>query len=148
MKSLNGVALALRQYGEQQAARRGFDDSPDAVRKLVGRVLDLVLDPLCPVCCGVGSFGGYGKVKTLCGKCKGSTRRRIDFGGIEQQVFGAWMLADIERKLSRVDQLMVWFLARRADGDGGAADPKLASASATELRGRLAELRSAQAAAD
>lgn len=146
MKSLDGVTRVLRHYGEQQAARRGFDASPEAVRRLVGRVLDLVLDPLCPVCCGVGFSGGYGKAKTLCSTCKGSKRRRVDFGSVEAQAFGNWMLADIERKLARTEQLMMKFLARAADGEVVLVTRN--SAQSAELKRRLAELRSAQSAKD
>lgn len=151
LKSLDGVTRALRHYGEQQAVRRNFDASPDTVRRIVGRVLDLRLDPLCPACHGVGFHGGYGTPKVICsakGGCKGSGRRPVYFGNLEAEAFGRWMLADLDRKLSRVDELMRAFLSRLQSGDDVRLDPGLVSAPMAELQQHLADLRSVQASSD
>lgn len=146
LKSLDGVTRALRHFGEKQASRRGFGG--DNVHRVTGHALDLMLDPLCPHCDGVGFFGGFGKAKTLCTKCRGSTRRRVDFGSIEAQAFGVFILADMERKLARVEGLMLKFLARARAGEDLPLDQSLVSSSAADLKRRLVELRGQQANAD
>lgn len=146
LKSLDGVMRALRHFAEQQASRRGFAGAD--VYRVTGHALDLMLDPLCPHCDGVGFFGGFGKPKVLCAKCKGSKRRKIDFGSIETQAFGVFLLADMERKLARVEGLMLNFLSRVRAGDDVPLDASLVSAAEIDLKRRLVELRSPQANSD
>lgn len=150
LRSLDRTTRALRHFGEQQAARRGFRDVD--VNRVAGQSLDAMLDSLCTLCNGVGYFGGYGKRKVLCGGdhgCRGSGRRRIDFGSIEANAFGKLLLAEMERKLACVDALMVSFLGRiRGRMCDVPFDSALVSSPMIELQRRLSELRGDQANAD
>lgn len=146
LKSLDGVTRALGHFGDQMASLRGFEGAE--VYRITGQALDLMLDPLCPHCDGVGFFGGFGKPKVLCSRCKGSTRRRIDFGSIEAQAFGVFVLADLERKLARIDGLMLKFLGRIRAGEDVPLDTSLTSTPEAELKQRLVDLRSVQASSD
>lgn len=146
LKSLDRVTRALRHFSEQHAARKGFAGVD--VYRVAGRALDAMLDPLCPVCDGVGFLGGFGKRKVLCGGdhgCRGSGKRRVDFGSVEAHAFGQLLLAEMERKFARVDALMLSFIRRVRTGESVPLDSSLVSAPMIELQRRLADLRSAQA---
>lgn len=149
LKSLTAVTRALRHYAEQQASRRGFMEArPGQAYRIVGHALDLMLDPLCAPCDGRGFTGGYLKHKVICTACKGAGRRPLEFGGIEADLFGRWLIADVERKLARVEKLMRGFLNAVQSGQAVRVDVERVEASTAELTERLAALRSAQAAAD
>lgn len=94
----------LKAWRERYAARQAI------IGKLAGRVLDVLLDPLCPPCEGRAFTGGYdGKAVLVCRQCKGTPGRRTtdDLGNSpEQNAFCEFLLSKCERMLSEVEQEM------------------------------------------
>lgn len=94
----------LKGWRERHASRQLI------LGKLTGRVLDVVIDPLCPPCEGRTFTGGYdGKPMMVCTQCKNSPGRRStkDLGHTEaENAFCAFLLAKCERMLSEVEQEM------------------------------------------
>jgi hypothetical protein len=150
LKTLNSTKQAVFRYADQAATRRGLVSvTPQDVARIVGAVLGALLDPLCPGCQGSGKVGTYPNQHLHTGKgtCGGSGRRKVEFAkDAVGDLFGRWLVADLERKAARVDQLMRKFLSQYR-----AAEPTFRAESAeavSELRQRLVELRSAEAAVD
>lgn len=146
LKSLHSTRDALGRFATMQADRKGIPLTPGQVQAVVGSALDAVLDPLCGTCSGSGKVGDFGASQQLCHACRGSGRRRIRMGGITEEAFGRWLVADMEQKIARVDALLVRFVSQR--GNQPSANSDKAEEAAAELANTLRDLRSDQAAAD
>jgi len=152
MKTLPLAKRAVLRYADQQATFQGLVDlSPDEVAQLCGQVLQTLLDPLCPVCEGRGFTGGFSAPQVWHqgeGSCRRTGRRIIKFSpNPVGELFARWLLADLDRKASRVDRLMRKFMQQyieRSDDH----DPARAAAAQEDLRRQLVDLRSAEAASD
>ncbi len=152
LKTLASTKQAVGRYADQQATRRGLVSlSPLAVMAIVGKVLEVMLDPLCAGCQGSGKVGTFPNQYLHTGKgasfCGGSGRRKVDLAhDAAGESFGRWLLSDLERKAEGVDQRMRQFLRRYQ-----MEQPKLVAeseAAVSQLQRRLVELRSAEAAVD
>ena len=150
LKTLNSTKQAVFRYADQAATRRGLVTvGPQEVAKIVGAVLSALLDPLCPGCQGSGKVGTYPnqQLHTGRGTCAGSGRRKVEFAKDPiADLFGRWLVADLERKAARVDQLMRKFLRQYQTEEPTFRAESAAAVS--ELQRRLVELRSAEAALD
>lgn len=116
LKTLREAREALGQFAIQQATRRRFMQPDAVVLKLVGKVLDVLLDPLCHHCDGRGFTGGShrGEKRTLCQPCGGSGHRRYRIGRSEaEHQFTAGLLLDMEAKLAEVDRGMRQLMRRQ-----------------------------------
>lgn len=152
LKTLGDTKQAVWRYADQAATRKGLVAlTPQGVATIVGKVLEAMLDPLCPGCQGSGKVGVFPNQHLHTGKgpafCGGSGRRKVELApDAVGELFGRWLLADLERKAARVDQLMRQFLHRyQSEQPTFKAD---SAAAVSELQRRLVELRSAEAAVD
>jgi hypothetical protein len=100
LKTLTATKQALGSLAIQHATRKKFM-KPDAdVLKIVGRALDVFLDPVCHHCEGRGFNGGEyrGETKAICRPCRGSGRRNHAIGkDDEERRFASFLLADMDR---------------------------------------------------
>lgn len=152
LKTLASTKQAIGRYADQAATRKGLQTlSPGDVASVVGKALEAMLDPLCPGCQGSGKVGVFPNLQLHTGRgpgyCGGSGRRSVTFSKDPiADLFGRWLLSDLDRKAARVDQLMRKFLRQyQTEEPTFRADSAQA---ATELRRRLVELRSTEAAVD
>jgi hypothetical protein len=119
MKSLNDARSALSAFVVGMAGRDGLELSADDLARLVGRILDQFLDPLCATCQGVRFkvVQGTGRLSSVvCGHCRGSGRRPLKFGGKtprREVIFTRFMLAELDRKTEAVSRRMSKFLRER-----------------------------------
>jgi hypothetical protein len=153
LKTLDSTKQAIGRYADQQATRRGLVSLPPrTVMAIVGKVLEVMLDPLCPGCQGSGKVGVFPNQQLHTGKgpsfCGGSGRRKVDLASdAVGELFGRWLLSDLERKAANVDHRMRQFLRRyqNEQPDFHAAE---SDAAVSALQRRLVELRSVEAAVD
>lgn len=109
LKTLPAAREALGHFAIQQATRQRFMQPDTVVLKLVGKVLDVFLDPLCHHCEGRGFTGGShrGEKRVLCQPCGGSGHRRHRIGRTDQEhAFTASLLTDMDCKLAEVSAAM------------------------------------------
>lgn len=109
LTTLRDAREALGRFAIQQATRRRFMQPDAVVLKLVGKVLDVFLDPLCHHCEGRGFTGGShrGEKRVLCQPCGGSGHRRHRIGRTDQEhAFTASLLTDMDCKLAEVSAAM------------------------------------------
>lgn len=109
LKTLPAAREALGHFAIQQATRQRFMQPDTVVLKLVGKVLDVFLDPLCHHCEGRGFNGGShrGEKRVLCQPCGGSGHRRAHIGhNAAEHAFAAGLLSDIEAKLAEAGSQM------------------------------------------
>lgn len=149
MNSLGPLRRDISAYVEREATRRGFiDATPREAHTIAARVLEQLLDPLCSLCSGRGFSDGYLKPKVLCTSCSAG-RRPLAFWRLEAEEFGRWMMADLERKMAHVDQVMSRLLSHwSTSASPGAAAQQRSQAATDQLARELDGLRSAGAASD
>lgn len=124
LKTLAPAREALGRFGIQHAAAKGYPIATPALFAVVGRVLDVFLDPLCGHCAGRGFNRAKGDsdaivvdrdrkgLMVLCRPCKGSGKRSDDDIGkdaIERQ-FAGNLLFEMASKMTNVERSMRSFL--------------------------------------
>lgn len=100
LKTLASTKEALGSLAIQHATRQRFMRPDVDVLKLVGRALDVFLDPVCHHCDGRGFNGGEyrGETKAICRPCRGTGRRHHAIGKDEEERrFASFLLADMDR---------------------------------------------------
>lgn len=105
LKSLDGARRKFWMFAKAEADRRREMISSADLQKLVGRVLDAWMDPLCPLCSGRGFNGGGRHEETgpqiICKPCRGTGGREHNVGRTEQEVaFAAHLLARISEQIN------------------------------------------------
>lgn len=114
MKSLRSTVEAVGVFAWFQARRLRFEASPETVNAIVGRAVDLWLDPICHHCCGRGFNGGFGVPLVLCVHCSGTKVRKPRLAKSEPgHQFGLALLVEMDRKAERVAKLMTNYLKTR-----------------------------------
>lgn len=115
MKSLPAAVTSLGQHACIMATRTRFMQPDAEVHKLVGRVIDAFLDPLCHQCEGRG-FNGGGRheqsgPRLRCRACRESGKRLGGIGRSDAEVtFVRSLLADMEERMTSVEAMMGRFL--------------------------------------
>lgn len=163
LKTLHATRQSLGTYAVAHATRERYMADDAAVGRIAGRALEAWLDPNCPCCGGRGFNGGFGSPMELCPLpphgCGGSGKRYVRLAkGEAGHQFGRSLLNQMDRKCDIVTALMKQFLAHRArtalarkhraDAQELRDDAAWNETAAAKLRGRLIELRSAQAEED
>ena len=104
LMQLSGLAATgdmLFEYATRQGARRNVVGSAQDMRRMVAKVLDLFLDPLCHPCGGRGFTGDFGSPKFRCSACRESGKRRIDWKEVIHMAdFGMWLLDDMTNRMN------------------------------------------------
>ena len=114
MKSLRPTVEAVGVFAWFQAKRLRYEGAPETVNGIVGRAVDLWLDPICHHCCGRGFNGGFGVPLVLCVHCGGTKVRRPRLAKSEAgHQFGLALLVEMDRKAERVAKAMTNFLKTR-----------------------------------
>lgn len=114
MKSLRATVEAVGTFAWFQARRLRYDASPRTVNAIVGRAVDLWLDPICHHCGGRGFNGGFGVPLILCTHCDGTKVRRPRLDKTEPgHQFGLALLAEMDRKADIVARRMGTYLSGR-----------------------------------
>lgn len=119
MQTLRQAKYALGNFAVCQANRRRMRLELHEILYLAGRVLDVLLDPLCHYCDGRGYNGGgrheHSGAQSFCKPCRNSGRRRESIGrnDIERAFVGHLLMAidaemhqtaaDVGRAMRRVD---------------------------------------------
>jgi hypothetical protein len=96
LKSMARTRERLTRYAAQEADCA--EDAPE-LRAIVGKVLDLFLDPACPPCGGTGKTGAYGSAMPMCPACRGSTKREAMWPTDESQALAEWLQGQMEMKI-------------------------------------------------
>ena len=112
LRTLREVKEMVGDLAVKQAVITGFRSRHLMV--ITGRVLDVLLDPLCHHCEGRGFSGGGRHEQTgppvICRPCGGSGHRRGAIGRNEpERAFARHMLTLLERSATRAE----WEMARR-----------------------------------
>lgn len=103
LKTLRETKVALGAFAIQQATRRAYMQPDNVVLQLVGRVLDVHLDPLCHHCDGRGFVGGAhrGEKQVLCRPCRGTGHRKEWVGkDPSERWFARHLLCEMDRVLA------------------------------------------------
>lgn len=114
LKSLRPTVEAVGVFAWFLAGRERYAGEPATVNGIVGRVIDLWLDPICHHCAGRGFNGGFGVPLVICTHCGGSKVRRPRLAKSEAgHQFGLTLLSELDRKADKVARLMTRFLKNR-----------------------------------
>lgn len=119
MRSLGPAKTALQAFITGQAGRGGLTLTAVERARVTGRVINSLLDPVCPACHGVKSktVPGSGRLSGRpCEACEGSGRVGLEFAGKikgDELEFTRDVLSEIDRKMARVSMLMKRFLRER-----------------------------------
>jgi len=100
LKTLRETREELGRFAIQQATKRKYMHPDAEVLRLVGRALDIHLDPGCPHCDMRGFNGGTHRAEpqVICKPCHGTGHRKEAVGkDAESQAFGAFLLGAMER---------------------------------------------------
>lgn len=103
LKTLRETREALGAFAIQQATKRAYMRADRDVLRLVGRVLDAHLDPLCHHCEGRGFTGGAhrGEKQVLCRPCRGTGHRKEWIGqDAAERWFARHLLCEMDRVLA------------------------------------------------
>ena len=104
LPGLSGTSDMVGRYARRLADRRGVLAHPQQLRALVGKVLDVFLDPACRPCGGRGFTGEFGKPTLRCAICRESGKRRIEWHELFHLAdFGMWLLDDLNEKMNRAE---------------------------------------------
>ncbi len=115
LKSLPAARDEIGIWACIEATRQRFMQPDSAVRVLVGRVIDVHLDPTCHVCEGRGFNGGGRHEHTgpqiICRACRGSGLRRDSVGKTEEERrFARFLLAEMAMRMQSVESMMRKYL--------------------------------------
>lgn len=114
MTSLRDTVERVGAFAWFLARQVKYDGAPHNVSGIVGRAIDLWLDPLCHHCCGRGFNGGFGVPLILCNECGGTKVRRPRlFKSEAGHQFGLALLTEMDRKAEKVASRMTNFLKNR-----------------------------------
>lgn len=116
LKSLRETKEILGKFALQQATKNRFMVPDKVVLILVGRVLDVHMDPLCHHCGGRGFNGGTSRSdKTiLCRHCSGTGHRKDHIGqNAREHWFARLLLTQMDRVLERASGGMASALQTR-----------------------------------
>lgn len=107
LPSLESVKSDLGRFAVQQATVHAFMKPDAVVLRLVGRALDLFLDPNCYRCEGRGKSGGYGLPEMLCKHCDGG-KRTFKLAGQDEadRSFVQMLLSSMEAKCAQAESSM------------------------------------------
>jgi hypothetical protein len=96
LKSMARTRERITRYAAQES---GYpEDAPELIA-IIGKVLDLFLDPMCPPCGGTGKVGAYGSAMPMCPTCRGSTKRDVTWPSDEAEQFAGWLQSQMESKV-------------------------------------------------
>ena len=145
LQTLRPTMVQLGAFAQMTAARRGLQETEEAIHWIAGRCLDAWISPLCHHCGGRGFNGGMGAPRLLCTHCSGTGKRRPKLARtVAGHDFGRSLLGHMDAKTERVAKAMRRFLSQQtapAKKDGAKSETEA-------LRQRLALLRSTEAQAD
>lgn len=148
LKTLSATREALHAYAIAFGTRtRVFD--LDMIRHVVGKALQLWLDPRCPHCEGRGYTGGFTTPHRWCEVCVRTGQRVNGNPGFRLYTndhghqWGRALLLEMDRKADNVTAHMRVFMHARA-----VELARVSPAAAAGLKARLSELRSTEAEAD
>jgi hypothetical protein len=115
LKSLGPVKTELGRLACLRATKESFMHPDAKVLQLVGRVLDVFLDPTCTPCGGRGFTGGGRHEESgpqiICRACKGTGQRRANLGRQQDEKdFAADLLADMQARMEGVERMMKRYL--------------------------------------
>jgi hypothetical protein len=112
LKTLRETKEALGAFAIQQATRRRYMQPDKVVLQLVGRVLDVHMDPLCPHCEGRGFVGGShrGEKQAICRPCRGTGHRKEWVGKDSAE---RWFARHLLCEMDRVSAVTAGRIARR-----------------------------------
>ena len=96
LKSMERTRARLTKYAAQES---GCDEADLAFQAVIGKVLDLYLDPNCSPCGGTGKIGAYGSAMPMCPTCRGSTKRAAMWPTEEAEGLADWLQAQMESKV-------------------------------------------------
>ncbi len=96
LKSMARTRERLTRYA---AAECNLEESSPELAAIIGKVLDLFLDPMCPPCGGTGKVGAYGSAMPMCPTCRGSTKRDVMWPSDEAEQFAVWLQSQMESKV-------------------------------------------------
>lgn len=109
LRSLPDTREALGRFAVQRATKVGLMKSDAIVMKLVGKVLDVFLDPQCHHCEGRGFNGGAhrGDKRTICQPCGGTGHRAHCIGrDALDHAFTARLLCDMDAMMNAAEASM------------------------------------------
>ena len=109
LSTLREAREQLGAFACAEATRMRFMQSDEEVKLLVGRVLDVFLDPTCHGCEGRGFNGGgldeQAGRRIICRACKGSRERRASLGhNDEERAFATHMLQVMSQQRLTAEQ--------------------------------------------
>lgn len=115
LKSLGQVKDELGRLACMRATKERFMHPDAEVLVIVGRVLDVFLDPTCSPCGGRGFTGGgrheESGPQVICRACKGTGNRRANLGRQQDEKdFAADLLGDMQARMAGVERMMQRFL--------------------------------------
>ncbi len=115
MRTLPAAREELGRYAVVMATKQRFMRPDAEVLKLVGRVLDVFLDPNCHHCEGRGANGGgrheHAGPQIICRACKGTGQRAAELGRHDdERRFAADLLADMQSRMTDVESAMQRFI--------------------------------------
>jgi hypothetical protein len=115
LKSLCAVRDELGRLACVRATKVRFMHPDAEVLLLVGRVLDVFLDPICTPCSGRGFTGGGRHEESgpqiICRGCRGTGHRRDNLGRQQDEKdFAADLLADMQARMEGVERMMQRYL--------------------------------------
>ena len=103
LKTLDRAKQAVAVHALKIAKKHRFAERPEVIAKLVGRVIDVWLDPTCHKCDGTGwvSSGYQGEATKACDACSGTGHRRERMGNSDaSRWFSFILLGDIQREMA------------------------------------------------
>lgn len=118
LKTLAPVKQRLWSLAQKQAEVVGFDRPEAAARAIVGKCLDVFLDPNCRPCEGRGFTGGGGRgyegPQVICKRCKGTGKRSGEIGRDEhERSFAGRLLVLMEQSTNAAETGMAKKLLNR-----------------------------------
>lgn len=148
LKTLESTKGALYGFAISHGVRTRFYDL-ERIREIVGKSLQVWLDPICPHCQGRGFNGGFREPLRWCQECDRTGKRMNGTKGFRlgktdpQHQWGKSLLVEMDRKCDRVTAAMRMFLHSSRK-----PDPAIGAAEQEALQARLQGLRSTEAERD
>ena len=104
LPGLVGVREHLGEYGETLAAALRTSASKREIQQVAGLVLDVLLDPSCRPCGGLGFTGVYGVPRLRCAVCRETGKRRIEWRDVHHLAeFGLRLLDDANWRMDHAE---------------------------------------------
>jgi hypothetical protein len=96
LKSMARTRARLLKYASEES---GYSEASVELQAVIGKVLDLFLDPNCVPCGGTGKTGSYGAAMPMCQACRGSTKREAIWPNSELEHLAGWLQSQMESKI-------------------------------------------------